>query len=276
MGAGMAVGQGSLPAVPCETVHCDKCNAQLKLECGRLPYKCSTCRKVLRPFKDTVFSNLLFALRRGFSISGRSTRKEFWTVDIITSILFLGLLVLVFPLSVLWVECDGFLNPYLCLIGFSLLGSLIILVYQYCISVRRLHDIGYSGLWAVLSVVFSITNVLFFLVPFCYSLYYGIDFCTEYCSLISELSVIDDEACIMYAGELTNMCGIAEPDVFNEDNLEIRLRHPLHGYPFYFSIIDRIVFVLNAVLATLLLVSFFMDSQKGRNKYGLSQKYPVA
>ena len=101
MGAGMAVEQGSLPAVPCETVHCDKCNAQLKLECGRLPYKCSTCRKVLRPFKDTVFSNLLFALRRGFSISGRSTRKEFWTVDIITSILFLGLLVLVFPLSVL-------------------------------------------------------------------------------------------------------------------------------------------------------------------------------
>ena len=273
MDAGIAAGQGSLPAVPCETAHCDQCNAQLNLECGRLPYKCPTCRKVLRPFKDTVFSNLLFALRRGFSISGRSTRKEFWTADIITSILFLGLLVLVFPLFVLWVECDGFLNLYLCLIGFSLLGVLIILVYQYCISVRRLHDIGYSGWWAVLSAVFSITNVLFFLVPFCYSSYQEISFCTEYSSLISELSVIDDEACIMYAEELTNMCGIA-PD-FSEGDLEIRLRHPLHGYPFYFSIIDRIVFVLNAVLATLLLVSFFMDSQKGRNKYGLSQKYPA-
>ena len=118
MGEDFSAGQGSLPEVPGSRVNCDKCDAGLSLENGRLPYKCPVCKKVLRAASDSIFSNLLFALRRGFSISGRSTRAEFWTADIITSVLFLILLFA--PLLYLLNDNGSFLNSPLYFIFFKL------------------------------------------------------------------------------------------------------------------------------------------------------------
>ena len=88
--------------------------------------------------------------------------------------------------------------------------------------------------------------------------------------------IIDDEKCIMLTSELTGICSIPEPTLVRDWlHLETRLNHPLHGYPIYFSLIDRTVFILNSILSVLLVIAFFLDSQKGSNKYGLSQKYPV-
>ena len=274
MSAGFTAGQGSLPEVPGSRVNCDKCDAELSLENGRLPYKCPACNKVLRAASDSIFSNLLFALRRGFSISGRSTRAEFWTADIITSILFLILLSA--PLLYLLNDNGSFLNSPLYFTLTCIFGCFLILVYQLCISVRRLHDIGRSGWWILLSIILAAVNLAFFFVPLGVELYNLSTYYNDYYELMDDLMIIDDEQCIMLTSELTGICSIPEPALVRDWlNLETRLNHPLHGYPIYFSLIDRTVFILNSILSVLLVIAFFLDSQKGSNKYGLSQKYPV-
>ena len=274
MSAGFTAGQGSLPEVPGSRVNCDKCDAGLSLENGRLPYKCPVCKKVLRAASDSIFSNLLFALRRGFSISGRSTRAEFWTADIITSVLFLILLFA--PLLYLLNDSGSFLNSPLYFILTCIFGCFLILVYQICISVRRLHDIGRSGWWILLSIILAAVNLAFFFVPLGVELYNLSIYYNDYYELMDDLMIIDDEQCIMLTSELMSICSIPEPALVRDWlNLETRLNHPLHGYPIYFSLIDRTVFILNSILSVLLVIAFFLDSQKGSNKYGLSQKYPV-
>ena len=274
MSAGFTAGQGSLPEVPGSRVNCDKCDAGLSLENGRLPYKCPVCKKVLRAASDSIFSNLLFALRRGFSISGRSTRAEFWTADIITSVLFLILLSA--PLLYLLNDNGSFLNSPLYFTLTCIFGCFLILVYQLCISVRRLHDIGRSGWWILLSIILAAVNLAFFFVPLAVELYNLSIYYNDYYELMDDLMIIDDEQCIMLTSELTGICSIPEPALVRDWlHLETRLNHPLHGYPIYFSLIDRTVFILNSILSVLLVIAFFLDSQKGSNKYGLSQKYPV-
>lgn len=274
MSAGFTAGQGSLPEVPGSRVNCDKCDAGLSLENGRLPYKCPVCKKVLRAASDSIFSNLLFALRRGFSISGRSTRAEFWTADIITSVLFLILLFA--PLLYLLNDNGSFLNSPLYFILTCIFGCFLILVYQICISVRRLHDIGRSAWWILLSIILTAVNLAFFFVPLGVELYNLSIYYNDYYELMDDLMIIDDEQCIMLTSELMSICSIPEPALVRDWlNLETRLNHPLHGYPIYFSLIDRTVFILNSILSVLLVIAFFLDSQKGSNKYGLSQKYPV-
>lgn len=274
MSAGFTAGQGSLPEVPGSRVNCDKCDAGLSLENGRLPYKCPVCKKVLRAASDSIFSNLLFALRRGFSISGRSTRAEFWTADIITSILFLILLFA--PLLYLLNDNGSFLNSPLYFILTCIFGCFLILVYQICISVRRLHDIGRSAWWILLSIILTAVNLAFFFVPLGVELYNLSIYYNDYYELMDDLMIIDDEQCIMLTSELMSICSIPEPALVRDWlHLETRLNHPLHGYPIYFSLIDRTVFILNSILSVLLVIAFFLDSQKGSNKYGLSQKYPV-
>ena len=274
MSAGFTAGQGSLPEVPGSRVNCDKCDAGLSLENGRLPYKCPVCKKVLRAASDSIFSNFLFALRRGFSISGRSTRAEFWTADIITSVLFLILLFA--PLLYLLNDNGSFLNSSLYFILTCIFGCFLILVYQICISVRRLHDIGRSGWWILLAIILPAVNLAFFFVPLGVELYNLSIYYNDYYELMEDLMIIDDEKCIMLSSELTGICSIPEPTLVRDWlHLETRLNHPLHGYPIYFSLIDRTVFILNSILSVLLVIAFFLDSQKGSNKYGLSQKYPV-
>lgn len=274
MSAGFTAGQGSLPEVPGSRVNCDKCDAGLSLENGRLPYKCPVCKKVLRAASDSIFSNLLFALRRGFSISGRSTRAEFWTADIITSVLFLILLFA--PLLYLLNDNGSFLNSPLYFILTCIFGCFLILVYQICISVRRLHDIGRSAWWILLSIILTAVNLAFFFVPLGVELYNLSIYYNDYYELMDDLMIIDDEQCIMLTSELMSICSIPEPALVRDClHLETRLNHPLHGYPIYFSLIDRTVFILNSILSVLLVIAFFLDSQKGSNKYGLSQKYPV-
>lgn len=274
MSAGFTAGQGSLPEVPGSRVNCDKCDAGLSLENGRLPYKCPVCKKVLRAASDSIFSNLLFALRRGFSISGRSTRAEFWTADIITSVLFLILLFA--PLLYLLNDNGSFLNSPLYFILTCIFGCFLILVYQICISVRRLHDIGRSAWWILLSIILTAVNLAFFFVPLGVELYNLSIYYNDYYELMDDLMIIDDEQCIMLTSELMSICSIPEPALVRDWlHLETRLNHPLHGYPIYFSLIDRTVFILNSILSVLLVIAFFLDSQKGSNKYGLSQKYPV-
>ena len=274
MGEDFSAGQGSLPEVPGSRVNCDKCDAGLSLENGRLPYKCPVCKKVLRAASDSIFSNLLFALRRGFSISGRSTRAEFWTADIITSILFLILLFA--PLLYLLNDNGSFLNSPLYFILTCIFGCFLILVYQICISVRRLHDIGRSAWWILLSIILTAVNLAFFFVPLGVELYNLSIYYNDYYELMDDLMIIDDEQCFMLTSELMSICSIPEPALVRDWlHLETRLNHPLHGYPIYFSLIDRTVFILNSILSVLLVIAFFLDSQKGSNKYGLSQKYPV-
>ena len=93
---------------------------------------------------------------------------------------------------------------------------------------------------------------------------------------MNDLMFLDDEQCIMYAGELAGICSLDTPVVADWMHIRTRLNHPLYGYPIYFSLIDRTVFILNSILCVLLTIALFIDSQKGSNKYGLSHKYPVA
>ena len=72
---------------------------------------------------------------------GRATRKEFW-MFILFSMLFVGI-----PLGIIWVISPTFaLVIYICFI-------IAIFVPNIALTIRRLHDIGKSGWWLLLSLV---------------------------------------------------------------------------------------------------------------------------
>ena len=76
-----------------------------------------------------------------FDFSGRATRQQYWMFVFYAGLL-LSIVVIAFFLS----DNSSFL--------FLLLGLfLLILIPSYAIQVRRLHDIGWSGWWALLNLI---------------------------------------------------------------------------------------------------------------------------
>ena len=94
---------------------------------GMLPLACPHCGHAFRPFEgreQNLWYNFTLAFRQYAKFTGRATRMEFWSFMLIFHIA-----LFVFPLA-----------------------ELIMLLPALAVTVRRLHDVGWSGKW-VLAVV---------------------------------------------------------------------------------------------------------------------------
>ncbi len=90
----------------------------------------------------------LMAWKRSVDFSGRSRRKEYWGFMLIHVVVFLVLEFAVLPLFVAHVPA---LTTALFLLCF--VYALTATVPGLAVSVRRIHDIGKSGWWMLLSFV---------------------------------------------------------------------------------------------------------------------------
>lgn len=91
----------------------------------------------------------IFCYRNAFNFSGRSSRSEFWYFFLFYHLILLGTGVVC---GVLFSLSEFFLYVYL--VGVSVF-VLISLIPALSVAVRRLHDIGYSGLWMIVIALLS-------------------------------------------------------------------------------------------------------------------------
>ena len=89
---------------------------------------------------DDLINSVIDCFNRAFDFETRSTRKEFW---------FFKLFQILAMLSLFFFENLG-IN------GLIFLFSIIIIIPDLSISVRRLHDVSKSGFWLIHIIIFSV------------------------------------------------------------------------------------------------------------------------
>lgn len=98
----------------------------------------------------------LTAMKKYADFSGRARRTEYWMFTLITFMFFL--LATFFDLLIVFNNDDyGMLGI------FSTLYGVVIMLPSLSITVRRLHDIGKSGLWILINVIPYIGAIIFFI-----------------------------------------------------------------------------------------------------------------
>lgn len=102
-------------------------------------------------FKEAIS----ICLKQKYStISGRASRAEFWWFTLFMYIIFVAIYALMLLMAA-YVRQEIDYSPLLAVflvIMFGIMGivSILLIVPSICVTVRRLHDIGYSGWWVLL------------------------------------------------------------------------------------------------------------------------------
>lgn len=139
---------------------CPKCRAELRLVDAEVPACCPTCGKQLRPAAPGMLPALRSAWAQLFSPKGRATRSEFWwcvLAGFIASMLFFFLL----DLAAQFFPAVTLIIP---------LYNVALLVAFLCLTIRRLHDVGFSG---VSVVIFNIIDIALFKIPLFLLMYHA-------------------------------------------------------------------------------------------------------
>jgi uncharacterized membrane protein YhaH (DUF805 family) len=89
---------------------------------------------------DDLINSIIDCFNRAFDFETRSTRKEFWYFKLFQILVMLSL----------------FFFENLGINGLVFLFSIIIIIPDLSISVRRLHDVSKSGFWLIPNIIFSV------------------------------------------------------------------------------------------------------------------------
>ena len=257
----LSVEQGGMPPVPAIDVACEKCGRKIELSDGKIPVTCPHCKYHLRPENDSMLSHFYFVLRhRMFTWRGRCTRKEFWSFELFSHILFfLLILLLVQIFRSLVPECScpaGYLGLYLCVALLALLVYIpFIGIPQIFLIARRLHDIGLSSHTVIIHTVLMVLMYCAMLIA-----------CVFQSNIASEMYAVDEVAAQSYSysdietGNEVND-SIAKPEmnpiVYSLILLATLMNFALYGLRLFFLVIS------------------FIDSNRRINQFGPSRKYPL-
>ncbi|MBQ8479653.1 MAG: DUF805 domain-containing protein [Akkermansia sp.] len=146
---------------------CPACATELSAANNQLPECCPACGYRLRAFNiHDLWQNFVLALRKSFTIKGRAPRIEYWSFVLFSTIIvqvFLTVLQIVavsmLPEDTLTaLDNPGANNmpdelPTGALIMLFVLGlvyfllNLAVMVPHITVTIRRLHDVGRSGMW---------------------------------------------------------------------------------------------------------------------------------
>lgn len=83
--------------------------------------------------------------------NGRTPRKAYWMFTLLNVVFFFGFAMLMGAMSGMLPGSD--LGTFFIMIGLLMLIGLALLVPIIAIHVRRLHDLGYSGWWYLISFI---------------------------------------------------------------------------------------------------------------------------
>lgn len=279
--SGTAPGSSCLSGPP---GNCPYCGTEQ--EGCELPPSCPSCGAAQAPKTRSLWSFFCLALRRLFRFKGRSQRKEYWAFVLFYSIiLVLVLTVVAFveligsglsPEANLMVSLPRTIAIYSTIAG--ILGWLIFPLF-----VRRLHDIGWSGKWA--------------LIPFVLALYgfVSVVSATFHLPAPEVTEQVEQDSRTMSADEFRKLhpeflsAGVQGEVRYTQRRI-VRRTHAVVpqmedfnkqlNYPFgdtpVMATLATVMRWLNNLVSLLVIVIACIDSQRGANKYGPSYKYPRA
>ena len=123
---------------------------------AEVPAVCPHCGKHLHPGTENLWENAVYAYKQMFNFRGRATRREFWSFYLFSSLVAFALNILGGVGEVINAVPDGN-DAVLMLVGIVLIVvGLLLLLFQLslilaelAVTVRRLHDTGHCGWWAV-------------------------------------------------------------------------------------------------------------------------------
>jgi uncharacterized membrane protein YhaH (DUF805 family) len=104
-----------------------------------------------------VFEYMMMPFKKFADFSGRSRRKEYWFFNLLIIVVYFGLAILTGGLGAMSQSGDMAFAGMIPLMIFLL----VIIVPSLAVTVRRLHDIGKSGWWILISLVPIASLVLF-------------------------------------------------------------------------------------------------------------------
>jgi len=96
-------------------------------------------------------------MRQYADFSGRARRKEYWMFTLFWILILWAIAILASIISVVSGSEDSSL--FLFAIGAYVLATIIPIL---AVTVRRLHDVGLSGLWVLLAFIPTIGNIVLF------------------------------------------------------------------------------------------------------------------
>ncbi len=146
---------GVAPEVPAAVLgECPHCKTTLIG--AEVPAVCPHCGNHLHPGTESLWENAVYAYNQLTDFRGRATRREFWSYYLFSWLVAFALNLLVSVGEVINTEPDGnevVLLPVDILLMVAvlllMLFELSLFVAELAVTVRRLHDTGHCGWWAV-------------------------------------------------------------------------------------------------------------------------------
>ena len=103
-----------------------------------------------------VINYILTIYKKSFTVEGRAARSEFWGFQLFYWLFFLGLVA---------ISLSGITEIAVILLGIFIVISI---PAQFCLQVRRLHDLDWSGWWLLLGIIPYIGGFCL-LIAFCFA-----------------------------------------------------------------------------------------------------------
>ncbi len=244
-------GTSEPPPTPPQPAICPGCNAELPPH--DIPVRCPSCHRLLRPETGSLWNNAKMALQQYATISGRATRKEFWSFWLL-SYLFGFLYILACGIALGWLllslgsgNTTLSLTVFCSMTGLGIILALALIIPFWCALVRRLHDAGFSGRWVLLYLLLYVINDVFIWHAYA-PIFNG--------QLLSNMLTVES---------------VEQADsLFNSVTLEMNMAQAQGLEPW-----TQIISLATSALGFALFIMAVFDSQRGNNQYGLSRKYPL-
>lgn len=258
--------------------NCACCGAEQ--EGYMLPPSCPSCGAAQAPVNNSLWSFFCLALRRLFSLRGRTQRKEYWSFVLFSGILLLIIHLLAVLLMLMFGSYDFFSFFIDYLIVSSVLSG-IVSIFSYPLLVRRLHDIGLSGKWVFIPLVFAVYGWVSIICSYSQMQKPEVKHEAETISRVMSpeefrsrypgAELPDNTVKVYYKSKYTK-----RTTVQNLDELEAfsKAMNSPFGTSKGMQLLARLLMLSSQLVSILVLIAACIDSKRGANKYGPSYKYP--
>ena len=284
--AGSVAAAGQMPPVPGSvpqqgTVACPACTQEMETSAAGMPEHCPHCAAVLHAQQGSLWANFRLAFSRYATFRGRATRKEYWGFVLFYALIFFGLLMGCI-ITMCYLAAAGACGWGTALSSIGGLYAALVLVFLMPMlgaQVRRLHDVGWSGWWIAGSMGLSILGGV---LGGQYSSVWNLA-TNPVWSYTEQSPQVEQRAMeLAAANELdwgsldARMAAKYRENALAQERLDVMQDYSARQAGITAEMMTgTVVSMVGSIISVLAFVLTLLDSQRGRNKYGDSAKYPL-